>query len=89
LGTAKQRGGKIVTAWAIEANLDPNLVKSNTFTMEWPPKSGRMQDFQEIDKADWFTLDQARKKILKGQAPFLDRLADLLLGIELQRPPIR
>lgn len=87
LGTAKQRGGKIVTAWAIEANLDPNLVKSNTFTMEWPPKSGRMQKSRKLTKpigSLWI-----KRESLKGQAPFLDRLADLHLGIELQRPPIR
>jgi predicted NUDIX family NTP pyrophosphohydrolase len=78
LGAARQRGGKTVTAWAIEADLDPLLVRSNTFSVEWPPKSGRTREFPEIDKAQWFTLDEAREKILDGQLPFLDRLAGIL-----------
>lgn len=80
IGTAKQSGGKIITAWAIEANLDPSSVKSNMFDMEWPPKSGRTQAFPEIDKARWFTLEEAREKLLKGQVAFLDRLVDMLTG---------
>lgn len=78
LGAVKQPGGKIVTAWAVEADPDPSLVQSNTFFMEWPPKSGRTQQFPEIDKAAWFSLEDARTKLLKGQIPFLDRLTDML-----------
>jgi predicted NUDIX family NTP pyrophosphohydrolase len=79
LGTVKQPGGKIVVAWAIEADFDPRLVSSNTFSMEWPPRSGRQQEFPEVDKAAWFTLDEAREKLLKGQRVFLDRLASALI----------
>jgi predicted NUDIX family NTP pyrophosphohydrolase len=70
----RQPGGKLVYAWAVRGDLDPAAVKSNTFSMEWPPRSGRRQEFPEIDRAAWFTLDEARGKILKGQAPFLDDL---------------
>jgi predicted NUDIX family NTP pyrophosphohydrolase len=70
----RQPGGKLVYAWAMRGDLDPAAVKSNTFSMEWPPRSGRRQEFPEIDRAAWFTLEEARKKILKGQAPFLDDL---------------
>jgi len=78
LGTAKQRGGKLITAWAVEADPDPRLLKSNTFSMEWPPKSGLMREFPEIDRGQWFTLDEAREKILAGQTAFLDRLVAVL-----------
>jgi predicted NUDIX family NTP pyrophosphohydrolase len=78
LGTVKQPGGKTITAWSVAAKPDPSLVRSNTFHMEWPPKSGRTQEFPEIDKAAWFSLEEARKKILKGQIDFLERLADVL-----------
>jgi predicted NUDIX family NTP pyrophosphohydrolase len=63
-----------VYAWAVRGDLDPAAVRSNTFSMEWPPRSGRRQEFPEIDRAAWFTLEEARGKILKGQAPFLDDL---------------
>ncbi len=78
LGEARQPSGKIVTAWTIEKNLDPQLVKSNTFSLEWPPKSGKMKIFPEVDKGAWFSMADAKRKILKGQAVFLDRLANLL-----------
>jgi predicted NUDIX family NTP pyrophosphohydrolase len=78
LGQAKQKGGKVVTAWAVEADLDPKLVRSNTFTLEWPPTSGRKQNYPEVDRADWFSLNEAREKILGGQAVFLERLALML-----------
>lgn len=75
LGEYKQPGGKIVAAWAVEADFDVSAIVSNMFQMEWPPKSGRMQDFPEVDRASWFDLTQARSKILKGQALILDALA--------------
>lgn len=74
----KQAGGKVVHAWAVEAEVDPALLVSNAFSMEWPPKSGRMQEFPEADRGDWFPLEVARGKILKGQAGFLDQLPALL-----------
>jgi predicted NUDIX family NTP pyrophosphohydrolase len=74
----KQKGGKIVHAWAFEGDCDPADIKSNTFTMEWPPHSGRQQEFPEIDRADFFDLATARKKIKAGQEAFLDELAEIL-----------
>ena len=78
LGSAKQSGGKVVTAWAIEGDLDPAGARSNTFTLEWPPRSGVMREFPEVDRADWFTLDDARQRINPAQAVFLDRLREEL-----------
>lgn len=74
LGQITQPGGKVVTGWAFEGDCSPTEVRSNTFSMEWPPNSGHKREFPEIDRADWFTLEDARKRILKGQIPFLDRL---------------
>ena len=74
LAPRRQAGGKLVHAWAVRGDLDPAALKSTTFTLEWPPRSGRRQEFPEVDRAAWFTLDEARDKILKGQAPFLDDL---------------
>ena len=74
LGTVRQSGGKLVTAYAAEGDLDPAGITSNTFTMEWPPRSGRMQEFPEVDRAAWFTREQASKKINAAQAEFLVRL---------------
>jgi predicted NUDIX family NTP pyrophosphohydrolase len=71
-----QPGGKRIVAWAVRGDFDPSLLTSNTFTMEWPPKSGRMQQFPEVDRAGWFGVAEARKKILKGQAAFLDQLLE-------------
>ncbi|WP_406491530.1 NUDIX domain-containing protein [Streptomyces sp. NBC_01604] len=76
LGEVRQTGGKVVTAWAVEADLDPATVTPGTFLMEWPPKSGQTQEFPEIDRAEWFDLDRARSVIVKAQAAFLDRLAE-------------
>jgi len=70
----KQAGGKIVHAWAIEADFDPAGLQSNTFLTEWPPRSGRMQEFPEVDRAEWFTEDAAKRKILSGQLPLIDQL---------------
>jgi predicted NUDIX family NTP pyrophosphohydrolase len=71
----KQPSGKVVIVWAFDGDCSPAEIRSNTFSMEWPLKSGRQQEFPEVDRADWFTLQEARKFILKGQAGFLDRLA--------------
>ena len=77
LGAVKQAGGKVVHAWAVRGGFDPTQLKSSPFSMEWPPRSGRQQDFPEVDRAEWFPVEAARTKILKGQAVFLDRLLDL------------
>jgi predicted NUDIX family NTP pyrophosphohydrolase len=74
LGTVKQRNGKVVTAFAAEGDLDPAGVRSNTFVLEWPPRSGRTREFPEIDRAEWFTLEQAREKLIPAQVALLDRL---------------
>ncbi|WP_053851908.1 NUDIX domain-containing protein [Streptomyces sp. NRRL B-24085] len=76
LGEVRQTNGKVVTAWAVEADLDPAAVVPGVFGMEWPPKSGRTQEFPELDRVEWFGLDRARTVIVKAQAAFLDRLAE-------------
>jgi predicted NUDIX family NTP pyrophosphohydrolase len=73
----KQKGGKVIHAWAIEGDLDPAQIRSNTFEMEWPPRSGRRAAFPEIDRAGFFSLDQARLKMNSGQVALLDALAAL------------
>ena len=78
LGTARQKSGKLVAAWAVEGDLDAGAIRSNTFEMEWPPRSGRMRAFPEVDRAGWFGLDQAREKLNPAQTAFIDRLVDLL-----------
>ena len=78
LGEVRQPGGKLVSAWAVEGEVDVSDVRSNTFTMEWPPGSGAMREFPEVDRAEWFGLDAARQKLVQGQVAFLDRLSDLL-----------
>jgi predicted NUDIX family NTP pyrophosphohydrolase len=75
LGEVTQKGGKHVTAFALEGDFDVTALRSNTFEIEWPPRSGRLAAFPEIDKVEWMTLAKARKKILPGLAPLLDRLA--------------
>jgi len=72
----RQSAGKLVFAWALQADFDTARLKSNMFSMEWPPKSGRQQEFPEIDRAGWFSVETARVKILKGQAGFLDQLLE-------------
>ena len=74
LAPVRQPGGKIVQAWAIEADIDPSATTSSTFQMEWPPRSGRQQTFPEVDRAAWFTVSAARSKISRGQLPLLDAL---------------
>lgn len=80
LGQVKQRGGKLVTAFAAELDLDVRGIRSNNFEMEWPPRSGKRQTFPEVDRAEWFTLEEAREKINAGQRPLLDRLAQFTGG---------
>jgi predicted NUDIX family NTP pyrophosphohydrolase len=74
LGTVRQPGGKLVTAFAVEGDLDADTIRSNTFTREWPPRSGRMRAFPEVDRAGWFGKEEAERKILKGQRAILDAL---------------
>lgn len=77
LGEIRQSSGKVVTAWALAGDLDPALVVPGTFEMEWPRGSGRMKEFPEIDRAEWFDLVAAEEKIVAGQRPLLGRLAEL------------
>jgi predicted NUDIX family NTP pyrophosphohydrolase len=76
LGSVRQKSGKVVSAWAVEGDCDPARLASNTFRLEWPPRSGRTREFPEVDRAEFFTLAEARRKILPAQAPFLDRLLE-------------
>jgi predicted NUDIX family NTP pyrophosphohydrolase len=78
LGELTQPSKKIVHAWALESDLDTTRIKSNTFTLEWPPDSGQVEDYPEIDKGQWFDIDEARRKITKGQLGFIDRLIERL-----------
>jgi predicted NUDIX family NTP pyrophosphohydrolase len=78
LQALKQPGGKTVHAWAVEGDFDPSMLRSNTFTVELPRGSGKLREFPEVDRAEWFTLDAARERILPGQRPFLDELARLV-----------
>jgi predicted NUDIX family NTP pyrophosphohydrolase len=80
LGTIRQRGGKLLTAWAAAGDLDPEAVVSNTFTMEWPPRSGVQREFPEVDRAGWFDRETARAKLLAAQAELVDRLLAALSG---------
>jgi len=74
LGSFRQSSAKIVDAWAIEGEFDPAGLKSNTFTLEWPPRSGQTREVPEVDRAGWFTPEEAARKILKGQRPILETL---------------
>jgi predicted NUDIX family NTP pyrophosphohydrolase len=74
LGEIRQKGGKLVVAWALEGDLDPATATSNTFPLEWPPRSGRFVDTPEIDRVAWFEPAEARRRIKETQAPFIDRL---------------
>jgi len=80
LGSIRQKSGKIVAAWAVEMTADPARLRSNLFPLEWPPKSGTMKEFPEVDRAGWFPLDEARRKLLPAQLPFIERLAELAPG---------
>jgi predicted NUDIX family NTP pyrophosphohydrolase len=86
LGELRQPGGKLITAWALEKDVkdvDPTRIKSNLFSMEWPPKSGQTQEFPEVDRAAWFPVPQARTKLLKGQVAFINRLVKKL-GVSVE-----
>ena len=76
LGEVRQPGGKIVSAWALLGDLDVAVVRSNSFSMEWPPHSGRTAEFPEVDRAGWFDLETARRKLLRGQLALLDRFSE-------------
>lgn len=76
LGTIVQKGGKVVHAWALEGDLDPAVATSNTFMLEWPPRSGRQREFPEIDRVEWFSPAEARRRIKSTQAPLIDRLEE-------------
>jgi predicted NUDIX family NTP pyrophosphohydrolase len=78
IGSIKQSGGKIVTAWAFEGDCDPTSIRSNTFTMEWPPKSGNLREFPEVDVAAWWPIEIAKVKIIGGQIPLLENLVKSL-----------
>jgi predicted NUDIX family NTP pyrophosphohydrolase len=78
LGEIRQRGGKVVEAWALEGDLDPAQARSNTFRMEWPPRSGRFREYPEIDRVEWFGIDDARDKVNPAQVLLLERLVDAL-----------
>jgi predicted NUDIX family NTP pyrophosphohydrolase len=78
LGTVQQKSGKVVSAWAAEGNLDADAIVSNTFELEWPPRSGRVQAFPEVDRAGWFSVEAAREKLNPAQVAFLDRLLALI-----------
>jgi predicted NUDIX family NTP pyrophosphohydrolase len=78
LGSVRQRAGKVVEAWAVEGDFDPEALESIGFEMEWPPRSGRQQSFPEVDRAGWFAAEEARVKILGGQEPLIDRLLEAL-----------
>ncbi|RZS86819.1 putative NUDIX family NTP pyrophosphohydrolase [Motilibacter rhizosphaerae] len=80
LGDSRQSSGKVNTIWAVEGDLDVTEVSSNLFPMEWPPRSGRIQEFPEIDRADWFSLPAARVKLFASQQVFLDRLEQTVVG---------
>jgi predicted NUDIX family NTP pyrophosphohydrolase len=78
LQTIKQKGGKMVQCWALKGNIDPAKIKSNTFEMEWPPRSGKKQSYPEIDRAAWFAAEEAKTKILLAQQPFISEVQKIL-----------
>ena len=81
-----QKSGKLVLGWAVEGDLDPSTAVSNTYDMEWPPHSGVVQTFPEIDRVEWFDLDEARRRLKAAQVPFLDRLQAALTSDHPNRP---
>src|SRR5262245_12697574 len=78
LGSFRQSSAKIVDAWAVEGDFDPAALRSNTFTLEWPPRSGKMREVPEVDRAAWFAPEEAARKLLKGQRPILEALLRLV-----------
>ena len=89
LGEVRQKSGKRITAWAFEGDADPDTLTSNLFEVEWPPRSGRMQFFPEVDRVAWFTPEEARRKLIAGQVPFIDTLLQQLQGADLHTVPAR
>jgi predicted NUDIX family NTP pyrophosphohydrolase len=85
LGSVRQAGGKLVTAWAVQGDFDPASLRSNSFTMEWPPRSGEIREFPEVDRAQWFSLPDARARIVPAQAAFIDRLVESLAARRARR----
>jgi predicted NUDIX family NTP pyrophosphohydrolase len=81
LGEIRQKGGKVVEAWALEGDLDPATAQSNTFPFEWPPRSGTWITIPEIDRVEWFAPDEARRRIKETQIPFVDRLLEALRAV--------
>jgi len=86
LHPVRLRSGKVIQAWAVRADFDPSQLRSNLFSMEWPPKSGQQREFPEADRAGWFDIDEARFKIHPGQAPLLDELLALLAAAAGSEP---
>jgi predicted NUDIX family NTP pyrophosphohydrolase len=78
LEPVKQSGGKVIHVWAIEADCDASQARSNLFSLEWPPRSGRMQRFPEVDRTEWFSVDEARRRMIKGQIGLLEQLVSIL-----------
>jgi predicted NUDIX family NTP pyrophosphohydrolase len=87
LGALRQPSGKVVSAWAVRGDFDPARLRSNMFAMEWPPRSGRRQEFPEVDRAAWLTMEGARRKIIKGQLRFLDLLQRMIRDPCCERAP--
>jgi len=87
LGELRQKSGKRISAWAFEGDADPALLTSNLFELEWPPRSGRLQFFPEVDRVAWFGLHEARRRLIAGQAPFIDALEHWLQGQAVQAAP--
>jgi predicted NUDIX family NTP pyrophosphohydrolase len=82
LTPVKQKSGKLIYAWAVEGNFDPAEIKSNTFEIEWPPKSGKLQSFPEVDRAEWFITEEAKQKIVPGQVPLIEELRTKLNAVK-------
>jgi len=80
LGQIRQKGGKVVVAWALEGDLDPAAAHSNTFLFQWPPRSGKRIEIPEIDRVEWFTPEEGRRRVKETQIPFIDRLLAALQG---------
>jgi predicted NUDIX family NTP pyrophosphohydrolase len=79
LTPVKQKSGKLVSAWAVEGDIDPAKLRSNVFMFQWPPKSGKFIEIPEVDKGEWFTISEAKVKIIPGQIPLIDELVSLLV----------
>jgi predicted NUDIX family NTP pyrophosphohydrolase len=86
LDTIKNKSGKVIHVWAAEGDMNPTQLNSNSFMVEWPPRSGKEQEFKEVDKAGWFTPEKALEKLHPAQAPFIARLVQAL-GLEIEEPP--